>query len=229
MLRTYFFAEREVEHALLQVDDAYRNRAVAPKLILQSFAAYDTLGIERVLVHASLQSGRWYWAGKVGYAFMDDRDRRHVERWAAYVLGALDVVLDIEDLETPQQWALLGTALDRPPRASFARLAGVVRTRDVPMALLDPTGTGVVGCQSATNVKTEQGHIALKAHLQSIAVANGLSFWRPVPLGKLIMLSGPDWWGVFDLTDGATRNLYADRAQRSIEEAQKRLDASHIA
>ena len=41
-------------------------------------------------------------------------------------------------------------------------------------------------------------------------------------LGKLIMLSGPDWWGRFDLTDPVGRLAYEADAKHAIAKAEDR-------
>ena len=103
--------------------EAYRGRAIAPRIMLASFARYDQMGIQAVTVHAGLATGRFYWSGKVGFEFLRDADQRHVERWATFVLGALNCPIDLEGISQPQQWALLGTTADPPPTARFSDLA----------------------------------------------------------------------------------------------------------
>ena len=50
--------------------------------------------------------------------------------------------------------------------------------------------------------------------------ARGRGDAKRIPLGKLIMLSGPDWWGRFDLTDPVSRGAYQANAERAIAKAQ---------
>ena len=43
---------------------------------------------------------------------------------------------------------------------------------------------------------------------EAIATANGLGFDEPLPIGKAIMLTGPDWHGIFDLDDPAAQLVF---------------------
>src|SRR4051794_5413026 len=167
--------------------------------MLQSFALYDRLGLARVLVHAGLQTGRYYWAGRVGFDFADEIQRRHVERWAVYVLGAMRLEHDLTGVEEPQQWALLGTEVDPEVTTTFAALDAALPAR-LPYALLDPNGTHVIGYRPAAEVSAGSGFVDRAAHLDSIRTGNGIDPHEPVGLGKIIMLTGPDWYGTLDLT-----------------------------
>lgn len=215
--RIFLLGEARVHHERLHVADAFRGRAIAPRLMLASFERYDELGIQAVTVHAGLATGRFYWSGKVGFDFLRDADQRYVERWATFVLGALDLPVDLDGISRPQQWALIGTTSDPPPSASFSDLA--TRVTRLSTTLLDPNGTGVVGSVEAGDVEVEPGMVDLADHLRKVANDNGIGWDEEVPLGKLIMLSGPDWWGVFDLTDPVSRGAYESDAQHAISNA----------
>lgn len=215
--RTFAFGEGRVHHERLDVADGFRGRAIAPKMMLASFDRYDELGVRAVTVHAGLATGRFYWSGKVGFDFLRDADQRHVERWATFVLGALNLPVDLDGIARPQQWALIGTTSDPPPTARFSDLAS--RVTRVSTTLLDPNGTGVVGAVEAADVELEPGMVDLPAHLRRIAADNRIAWDADVPLGKLIMLTGPDWWGLFDLTDPVSRTAYATAAEHAIAKA----------
>jgi hypothetical protein len=220
--RTFVLGEGRVDHARLSIAEDFRGNAIAPRLMLASFARYDQLGIRTVTVHAGLGSGRFYWSGKVGFDFLRDADQRHVERWAAFVLGALNRPIDLDGISRPQQWALLGTTADPPPTARFSDLAS--RIAIVSTALLDPNGTGVVGFVEACDVETESGMVDLGSHLRKVAASNQIEWDADVPLGKLIMLSGPDWLGRFDLTDPVSRTSYESDAGQAIAKAKRPED-----
>jgi hypothetical protein len=217
--RTLALADAQVDHAYLTVSDRYRGRAITPRIMLASFARYDQLGIRTVTVHAGLATGRFYWSGKVGFDFLRDADQRHVERWAAFVLGALNHPIDLEGISQPQQWALLGTTADPPPTARFSDLASAIAR--VSTVLLDPNGTGIVGSVECGDAEVEPGMVDLPGHLRRISDENGIDWDADVPLGKLIMLSGPDWWGRFDLTDPVGRSAYESSASQAIAKAEK--------
>jgi hypothetical protein len=215
--RTFALGDARVDHALMSIVDGFRGRAIAPRIMLASFARYDLLGIKRVTVHAGLASGRFYWSGKVGFDFLREADQRHVERWATFVLGALNLPVDLDGISRPQQWALLGTTSDPAPTARFTDLAS--RVTKVSTALLDPNETGVVGSVEAQAVEAESGMVDLPSHLRKVAADNQIDWDAYVPLGKLIMLTGPDWLGLFDLTDPVSRSAYESSAAQAIAKA----------
>jgi hypothetical protein len=217
--RTYLLGEGRVLHQRLEIDEQFRGRAIAPRIILASFERYDRLGIDTVIVHAALATGRYYWSGKVGFDFLREADQRYVERWATFVLGALNLPIDLDGISQPQQWALLGTTVDPPPTARFSDFAGKVSK--VSASLLDPGGGGSVGSVERAEVESEEGMVDVAKHLRNVADANHIGWDDPIPLGKLIMLSGPDWWGRFDLTDPVSRGSYQANAERAIAKAQR--------
>jgi hypothetical protein len=189
-------------------------------MMLASFDRYDVLGVTRVVVHAGLATGRFYWSGKVGFDFLRGADRRHVERWATFVLGALNIPIDLAGVSRPQQWALLGTTDDPAPTVAFSEFAA--RVSRVSTTLLDPNESGVVGSLDASVVEESDGMVGLPNHLRRVADGNTIGWDDRVPLGKLIMLSGPDWWGCFDLEDPVGRNAYRVDAEQSIAKAERR-------
>lgn len=216
--RTFVLDEALVHHARLEVHEPFRGKAIAPRLMLASFARYDQLGVRTVTVHAGLGTGRFYWSGKVGFDFLREADQRHVERWATFVLGALGCPIDLDGISRPQQWALLGTSADPPPTARFGELAA--KAPRVSTALLDPNATGVVGSILADKVESEPAMVDLASHLRNVTNDNEIDWDADVPLGKLIMLSGPDWHGRFDLTDPVSRRSYESDAAQAIRKAE---------
>ena len=152
--RTYLLGEGRVLHQRMEIDAQFRGQAIAPRIMLASFERYDRLGIETVIVHAALETGRYYWSGKVGFDFLREADQRYVERWATFVLGALNLPIDLDGISQPQQWALLGTTIDPPPTARFSDLAGKVSK--VSTSLLDPSGGGIVGSVERAEVESRR-------------------------------------------------------------------------
>jgi hypothetical protein len=215
--RTFVFADARVDHARMEIVKGFRGRAIAPRIMLASFDRYDLLGIRTVTLHAGLGTGRFYWSGKVGFDFLRDADQRFVERWATFVLGALSLPVELDGISEPQQWALLGTSSDPPPTARFSELAA--RVNKVSTTLLDPNGTGVVGSVEAHEVEVGPGMVDLPVHLRNVADDNEIDWDADVPLGKLIMLTGPDWLGVFDLSDPVSRAVYESEAKQAIRKA----------
>jgi hypothetical protein len=103
--------------------------------------------------------------------------------------------------------------------ARFSELAAKVSK--VSTNLLDPSGSGVVGSVECGKVESQEGMVDIATHLRNVADANHIGWDDPIPLGKLIMLSGPDWWGRFDLTDPVSRGSYQANAEQAIAKAQK--------
>ena len=49
------------------------------------------------------------------------------------------------------------------------------------------------------------------------AESNGTTFDAPVKLGRAIMLSGPDWHGVFDLGHQGSRDAFDEELNRALK------------
>jgi hypothetical protein len=179
--RTITLDLRFANHDLIKLQQPYRANALAPVLVSQSFAFYDSIGVIAVFMHAALESGRWYW-GRLGFEFFNPAHRRAVRRWGGAVVTALGLSVDLANVREARQWALLGAA---PPEVhvSLEEIAQAMpRARYQhfnPMPIAD--------------------------YLRVVAERNGLRFDAKIPLGRAIMLSGPDWHGIFHLFDSARR------------------------
>ena len=195
LARTIGLDEGVATHDFLSLQQPYRDIALTPVLIWQSFGFYDTIGLFAAIVHAALQTGRWYWA-RLGFEFILPRYRNAVARWGRAVNAALGAPIDVSTFTEARQWALAGAT---PPVAetTFEEIA-----RAMPRARW-----GHFGDQS------------LGSYLGVVAEANGLRFDQRIPLGRAIMLSGPDWWGFFPLADAARRRqleLYVTSRLRKV-------------
>jgi hypothetical protein len=180
LTRTIGLDERMATHDLLSLQQPYRDNALAPVLIQQSFSFYDEIGVFAAIVHASLLTGRWYWA-RLGFEFFPSY-RKAVARWGRAVNVALGTPLDVSAFSEARQWALAGAT---PPvvETSFEEI-----TRAMPRAKWAHFGGQSFG-----------------SYLGVVADANRLRFDQRISLGRAIMLSGPDWWGFFPLQDVARR------------------------
>lgn len=181
LVRTISLDTRVAEHDLLALQQPYRDNALTPILIWQSFNFYDRVGLFAALVHAALQTGRWYWA-RLGFEFALPRFRSSVVRWGRAVNAALGSPVDVSTFTEARQWALAGST---PPLAetTFEEIA-----RAMPRA--------------------RWAHFrgqSFGSYLGIVADANRVRFDQPIPLGRAIMLSGPDWLGFFPLQDAARR------------------------
>lgn len=181
LVRTINLDGRIAEHDLLVLQQPYRDNALTPVLIWQSFNVYDRIGLVAVLVNAGLQTGRWYWA-RLGFEFVLPRFRNRIGRWGRAVSAALGSPVDVSAFTEARQWALVGST---PP---------VIETTFEEIARAMP--------------RARWAHFhgqSFGSYLGIVADANRLRFDQPIPLGRAIMLSGPDWLGFFPLRDGARR------------------------
>jgi len=78
-------------------------------------------------------------------------------------------------------------------------------------------------CEGRARIETDERHSWLDpARFRSLAAENKLDYDEEIPLGKAIMLAGPDWHGVFDLTDRAAQRVFDAEFNREIAERAKR-------
>lgn len=82
--------EKLAEHKWMKVEPKYRGLGVSSALLLRSFEFYKELGLTRVELEASMQTGRWHWA-RVGFEFTEPKQRDEIRQWAREVTEALDV------------------------------------------------------------------------------------------------------------------------------------------
>lgn len=181
LVRTIALDTGIAEHNFLRLHQPYRDNALTPVLVWRSFGFYDRIGLVAAVVHAALQTGRWYWA-RLGFEFATPQFRERVRRWGRAVNTALGSPLDVSGFTEARQWALAGST---PPvvETTFEEIA-----RSMPRA--------------------RWAHFrgqSFGSYLGIVADANRLRFDQPIPLGRAIMLSGPDWWGFFPLHDAARR------------------------
>jgi hypothetical protein len=194
MRRTLILGLRFATHDYMALQQFYRNHALAPVLLTQAFAFYDTIGILVVFVQAGLETGRWYW-GRLGFEFFRPAERAAVARWGRAIVGALGQPVDVSATSDARQWALLGST---PPeiKTSFEAIANAMpRSRF-----------------------KHFGGVPIRSYLEVIAERNRLRFDQSIDLGRAIMLSGPDWYGYFPLYDNARRtqlNLYMNTRLRT--------------
>jgi hypothetical protein len=198
LVRTIGLDEGIASHDFLSLQQPYRDNGLTPVLLWRSFGFYDAVGVFAALVHAALQTGRWYW-GRLGFEFISPRFRNDVRRWGRAVNSALGEPLDVSTLSEARQWALAGST---PP---------VVETTLEEIARAMP--------------RARWAHFrgqSFGSYLGVVADANRLRFDQRIPLGRAIMLSGPDWWGFFPLRDVARRRqleLYARSKLRQVAAA----------
>jgi hypothetical protein len=108
-------------HHYLKVEPAMRAAGIAPGLLKQGLDLYDALGLRRILVHAALETGRWYWA-RCGFDFASDQDRRLVTGYFDAVVSALGISVDTTSISTAYEYALAGPGITASMRDVAALL-----------------------------------------------------------------------------------------------------------
>jgi hypothetical protein len=199
-----------VNHELLRLQDEYRGAGLSLVLLRQSFPRYRDLGLSAVVVHAALQTGRWQWA-RLGFEFARHEDRVLVMSWAQMALAGLG--LPLVEFEAPaRRLAQLGTG-EPSERVSLEDVRAAME-KELASWKEDPARCSTADALIAQWDQRVLGETGGKlrmldlARLQMIATANSLRVDELLPVGKAVMLTGPDWFGVFDLQDEAAQDAF---------------------
>lgn len=199
---------RRAEHEFLRLQRPYRGTGMAALLLDRSFRLYTRCGIEEVGVHAALETGRWYWA-RLGFNFASPTDRALVAAWGTTALFALDK--QPLPLDSPaRRWALLGAGEDPPVELSLKALHTAMNE------FVAGERANYERLDSAFSPRLGSDWIEADRFI-ACAERNGVDFDKPILLGKAIMLSGPDWHGVFDLADPGTRSAFDEELNRVLK------------
>lgn len=182
MTRTLVLDVHLASHDFMSLQQSYRNNALAPVLLNQAFSFYDLLGIVAVLVQAGLETGRWYW-GRLGFEFAHASERAAAARWGRAVVRALGDPVDVSAIRDARDWALLGST---PPQ-------------------IQTSFEAITQAMPRSRFQHLRG-VPLGSYLRLVADQNRLRFDQDIDLGRAIMLSGPDWYGLFPLGDTARRS-----------------------
>jgi len=85
-----------------------RGRGINVVSLQGAFDLYDQIGIDRVILAAALDTGRWHWA-RVGFEFLLESDREAVRRWVSGALKALQIGdLRVDRYTSTAQFARMG-------------------------------------------------------------------------------------------------------------------------
>jgi GNAT superfamily N-acetyltransferase len=212
--RTFVLDAGVVSHELLRVQRAYRGLGLSHVLLNQAFPFYRALQLRSVLVHAALETGRWQWA-RMGFDFEPDTFRPLMETWAMLCLAALGEPRLPAGFRA-NELALLGSE-PSGRETSFESLHDALEL-EISRRLADPSTVAAMQefleyCDD--RIKQEMGLDLLDANrLRRVAAANKLAYDENTAAGKIIMLAGPDWYGVFDLDDPATRSIFETEFER---------------
>lgn len=201
-------------HEHLELQRPYRGLGLTPLLLEKSFELYERCEIVRIHVHAGLQTGRWYWA-RLGFDFESPADLAVVATWGTVALWSLGKE-PLEADSPARRWALLGTASDPPETVSPMELNDAI-SQFVAAHMADPEQQGRYA--DLANLYTEHFDEDWlgPSRFERCAEQNGLAFDEPIPLGKAIMLTGPDWRGVFNLTSSSARAAFSEELNRTLK------------
>lgn len=210
IVRDVLLDQKAVVHELLKVQDVYRGVALSYVLLNQAFPLYRQIGLERVLVHAAMETGRWHWA-RLGFDFLTPDDRKIIMAWALAALGGLGKG-GVDPNAPARRVAQLGSG-SPSETASMDEVRVAVETQ-ITAWRADPALTANVDALLAewnqrSRAETGGQFDMLDAdRVRVIAARNRLEATDQIALGKAIMLTGPDWWGAFDLHDQATADAF---------------------
>lgn len=199
-----------VSHELLRIQAAYRGGGLSLVLLSQALPLYRRLGLRVVLVHAALETGRWQWA-RLGFDFAATEERALVMGWATLALAALGAPPIPIDAPA-RRLAQLGTG-EPPELVSLERVRAGVEA-EVAAWERDPAHKPTIDAlkskwnQRALDESGGRFGILDRRRLEAIAAGNALGIDDPIPMGKAIMLAGPDWLGAFDLTDQPAQDAF---------------------
>jgi hypothetical protein len=128
-------------------------------------------------------SGTWYWA-QWGFHFEDKRELEHVQEHAQTIIDAFGGGQEATSLTHPSQFYRLGESEERPG--------------DPVKITFDELCDALPRCREA---------------YEEMAYDNGIGMHDPIPFGRIVLLTGPSWFGCLDL-DGGDRLIFNDRAKR---------------
>lgn len=201
---------RVAGHDWLRIQNAYRGDKISYVLLKEAFPLYRQIGLSHVAIHAALETGRWHWA-RLGFDFLDDDERLIVLGWGTAALLGMGKV-PIAPAAPARRLAQLGTG-SPPETASMAEVRDAA-ARQIAAWAADPNTKAVAHhlqsqWDSRSRVESNGAYgIFDDARLHALAASNGHSPTDQMDLGKAIMLTGPDWYGTFDLNDAATVDAF---------------------
>ena len=102
MTRRLFLDRHVAAHTALVVDRRFRNAGIGTALFASSLRLYDELGIERVLLMAGFDLGRWHWA-RLGFDFARIESQAQVIAHARRVIDQLSLDVLVTDDASPAE------------------------------------------------------------------------------------------------------------------------------
>lgn len=102
MTRRLFVDAHVAAHTALVVDRGLRGVGIGTELFASSLRLYDELGIERVLLMAGFDLGRWHWA-RLGFDFARIESQAQVIAHARRVIDQLSLDVLVTDDASPAE------------------------------------------------------------------------------------------------------------------------------
>jgi hypothetical protein len=188
-----------VHHELLRVQDAYRGDALSYVLLDQALPVYRQLELQRVLVHAAMETGRWHWA-RLGFDFLDDNERGLVMGWATMALIGLGRA-PLDPASPARRLAQLGTG--SPTETATLDDVRLAVQAQLAIWTADPGSKAVAEA------------LAAEWDRRSLAETDGqVGMLDPGRLQAIAGRNGVDWWGAFDLADQASLDAFGREFSR---------------
>jgi hypothetical protein len=151
----------------------------------------------------------------MGFDFEPSQSRPVVETWALLCLAALGQP-QLPSGFAPSQLALLGFG-PSGETTSFKDLREAL-DQEVTRRLRDPATAAATQqfCDFCDErFRDEMGAAMLdEGRFRALADANKLGYEQDAPTGKVIMLAGLDWFGIFDLASSAAQHVFDAEFQR---------------
>ena len=210
IVRDVLLDQRAAVHELLKVQDVYRGVALSNVLLDQAFPLYRQIGLDQVLVHAAMETGRWHWA-RLGFDFLEADDRTIVMAWALGALGGLGKAA-FDPNAPARRLAQLGSGSPQET-ASMQHVRVAVQAQVAAWGAdpaMKPNVDALVAEWDRRSLAETGGQFDMldADRVRVIAARNRLQVTDQIAPGKAIMLTGPDWWGAFDLHDQATADAF---------------------
>jgi hypothetical protein len=199
-------AEKSVYHERFALPNSVQEGGVAGKVLKESLSEYDTMGIERIDLHANISVGGYAWAS-YGFEFNKaQHDEKSIENLAEHFSDKLEIILATMDFfeesfdDEKDDWVKKAKipALEKPIMDILQQL----KSGRTPQEL---AATGIDGPFFCRDKSDEWHMFENKAEAKNFSQKlkdtdqEHPDYKGTLHAGKLVML-GSDWFGSIDLT-----------------------------
>lgn len=198
--------EKSVYHERFALPNSVQEGGVAGKVLKESLAEYDAMGVERIDLHANISVGGYAWAS---YGFEFDKNHhseQNIEKLSEHFSEKLEIILGTMDFfeesfdDEKDDWVKKAKipALEKPLTDALEQLKAGRTPQEIAAVGID----GPFFCRD----KSDEWHIfEKKAEAKSFSDKLKASdnehpdYKGALHVGKLVLL-GSDWRGSIDLT-----------------------------